>query len=115
MSLDLARLAKQQRQAVFDAFAPKKEMQLYDRGVRRRLATMLANDLQSRSLRCRLEELLENGGSTYLYLKQTGVCEVARPWTGELCCISRVCRGSVRGHDGNHSSSGTPGLSYYAG
>jgi maltose alpha-D-glucosyltransferase/alpha-amylase len=42
--LDLARLTKQQRQAVFDAFAPKKDMQLYDRGVRRRLATMLNGD-----------------------------------------------------------------------
>jgi maltose alpha-D-glucosyltransferase / alpha-amylase len=42
--LDLARLTKQQRQFVFDAFAPKKEMQLYDRGVRRRLATMLNGD-----------------------------------------------------------------------
>src|ERR1700751_3741277 len=42
--LDLARLTKQQRQAVFDAFAPNKEMQLYDRGVRRRLATMLNGD-----------------------------------------------------------------------
>ena len=42
--LDLARLTKQQRQVVFDAFAPKKEMQLYDRGVRRRLATMLNGD-----------------------------------------------------------------------
>jgi maltose alpha-D-glucosyltransferase / alpha-amylase len=42
--LDLARLTKQQRQTVFDAFAPKKEMQLYDRGIRRRLATMLNGD-----------------------------------------------------------------------
>ena len=42
--LDLARLTKQQRQVVFDAFAPKKEMQLYDRGLRRRLATMLNGD-----------------------------------------------------------------------
>ena len=42
--LDLARLTKQQRQVVFDAFAPKKEMQLYDRGVRRRLAAMLNGD-----------------------------------------------------------------------
>ena len=75
---------------MFNAFAPKKEMQLYNRGV---LATMLANDMQPRSLRCRLEELLENGGSTYLYLKQTGVCEVARPWTGELWALA-VCRGS---------------------
>jgi hypothetical protein len=40
---------------VFNAFAPKKEMQLYNRGV---LATMLANDMQPRSLRSRLEELL---------------------------------------------------------
>ena len=29
---------------MFDAFAPKKEKQLYDRGVRRRLATMLNGD-----------------------------------------------------------------------
>jgi maltose alpha-D-glucosyltransferase/alpha-amylase len=42
--LDLARLTQQQRQAVFDAFAPKKDMRLYDRGVRRRLATMLNGD-----------------------------------------------------------------------
>ena len=39
--LDLGRLTKQQRQTVFDAFGPKPEMQLYDRGIRRRLATML--------------------------------------------------------------------------
>jgi maltose alpha-D-glucosyltransferase/alpha-amylase len=42
--LDLARLTKQQRQTVFDAFGPKPEMQLYDRGIRRRLATMLNGD-----------------------------------------------------------------------
>ena len=42
--LDLGRLTKKQRQAVFDAFAPAKNMQLYDRGIRRRLAPMLGND-----------------------------------------------------------------------
>ena len=42
--LDLGRLTKQQRQTVFDAFGPKPEMQLYDRGIRRRLATMLDGD-----------------------------------------------------------------------
>ena len=42
--LDLGRLTKPQRQRVFDAFGPKKEMQLYDRGIRRRLAPMLDND-----------------------------------------------------------------------
>jgi maltose alpha-D-glucosyltransferase/alpha-amylase len=39
--LDLGRLTKEQRQTVFDAFGPDKNMQLYDRGIRRRLAPML--------------------------------------------------------------------------
>src|SRR5581483_9955578 len=42
--LDLGRLSPEQRQQVFDAFGPEKSMQLYDRGIRRRLAPMLGND-----------------------------------------------------------------------
>jgi maltose alpha-D-glucosyltransferase/alpha-amylase len=42
--LDLGRLTEQQRQKVFDAFGPDKSMQLYDRGIRRRLAPMLDGD-----------------------------------------------------------------------
>ena len=42
--LDLGRLTDAQRQAVFAAFGPDKEMQLYDRGIRRRLAPMLQGD-----------------------------------------------------------------------
>jgi maltose alpha-D-glucosyltransferase / alpha-amylase len=42
--LDLGRLTGEQRQKVFDAFAPEKGMQLYDRGIRRRLAPMLGNN-----------------------------------------------------------------------
>jgi maltose alpha-D-glucosyltransferase/alpha-amylase len=42
--LDLGRLAKEQRQAVFDAFGPEPDMQLYGRGIRRRLAPMLQGD-----------------------------------------------------------------------
>jgi maltose alpha-D-glucosyltransferase/alpha-amylase len=42
--LDLGRLTERQRQKVFAAFAPKPEMQLYDRGIRRRLAPMLDGD-----------------------------------------------------------------------
>src|SRR5215208_661965 len=38
--LDLGRLTKAQRAAVFKAFGPDKNMQLYDRGIRRRLAPM---------------------------------------------------------------------------
>jgi maltose alpha-D-glucosyltransferase / alpha-amylase len=42
--LDLGRLTEEQRQAVFAAFAPEADMQLYGRGTRRRLATMLQGD-----------------------------------------------------------------------
>jgi maltose alpha-D-glucosyltransferase/alpha-amylase len=42
--LDLGRLTDRQRQQVFKAFAPEKRMQLYDRGIRRRLAPMLDNN-----------------------------------------------------------------------
>jgi maltose alpha-D-glucosyltransferase/alpha-amylase len=42
--LDLGRLTKAQREAVFKAMGPDKGMQLYDRGIRRRLAPMLGGD-----------------------------------------------------------------------
>ena len=38
--LDLGRLSNQQREQVFAAFAPTPDMQLYNRGIRRRLAPM---------------------------------------------------------------------------
>lgn len=41
---DLGRLTDEQREAVFAAFAPEEHMQLYHRGIRRRLAPMLGND-----------------------------------------------------------------------
>jgi maltose alpha-D-glucosyltransferase/alpha-amylase len=42
--LDLGRLTRPQQKAVFDAFGPDKSMQLYDRGIRRRLAPMMQGD-----------------------------------------------------------------------
>lgn len=42
--LDLGRLKESERQEVFKAFGPDPDMQLYDRGLRRRLAPMLRND-----------------------------------------------------------------------
>lgn len=42
--LDLGRLTKAQREVVFKCFGPDKDMQLYDRGIRRRLAPMLGGD-----------------------------------------------------------------------
>ncbi|MBV9503119.1 MAG: alpha-glucosidase C-terminal domain-containing protein [Acidobacteriaceae bacterium] len=42
--LDLGRLSAKQREEVFAAFAPEPDMQLYQRGIRRRLAPMLQGD-----------------------------------------------------------------------
>jgi maltose alpha-D-glucosyltransferase/alpha-amylase len=42
--IDLGRLSDEQRQQVFARFGPAAEMQLYDRGIRRRLAPMLGGD-----------------------------------------------------------------------
>jgi maltose alpha-D-glucosyltransferase/alpha-amylase len=42
--LDLGRLTNEQRQAVFEIFGPDEEMQLYGRGIRRRLAPMMQGD-----------------------------------------------------------------------
>ena len=42
--LDLGRLTEAQRQRVFKCFGPEESMQLYERGIRRRLAPMLDGD-----------------------------------------------------------------------
>lgn len=42
--LDLGRLTDEQRERTFAEFAPDQNMQLYDRGIRRRLAPMLGGD-----------------------------------------------------------------------
>ncbi|KPP88621.1 alpha-amylase family protein [Erythrobacter sp. HL-111] len=42
--LDIGRLSEEERDAVFEAFGPDEDMQLYDRGIRRRLAPMLGGD-----------------------------------------------------------------------
>jgi maltose alpha-D-glucosyltransferase/alpha-amylase len=42
--LDLGRLSPEERELVFSRFAPDPGMQLYDRGIRRRLPPMLGND-----------------------------------------------------------------------
>src|SRR5436190_10140684 len=52
--LDLGRLTKAQRETVFKAFGPDKGMQLYDRGIRQRLAPMLGGDRRRLELACSL-------------------------------------------------------------
>jgi maltose alpha-D-glucosyltransferase/alpha-amylase len=44
--LNLSRLTKDQREQVFAAFAPTADLQIYGRGLRRRLATMLDGDMR---------------------------------------------------------------------
>ncbi len=44
--LDLGRLTEEQRQKVFERFGPDPSMQLYERGIRRRLAPMLGSRQQ---------------------------------------------------------------------
>jgi maltose alpha-D-glucosyltransferase/alpha-amylase len=44
--LDLGRLSETQREYAFQVFAPEETMQLYHRGIRRRLAPMLEGDLR---------------------------------------------------------------------
>jgi maltose alpha-D-glucosyltransferase / alpha-amylase len=48
--LDLGRLDEDQRERTFAAFAPDESMQLYERGIRRRLAPMLGNDRRKMEL-----------------------------------------------------------------
>ncbi len=42
--LDLGRLSKEEREGIFRLFAPDPDMQLYERGIRRRLPPMLGGD-----------------------------------------------------------------------
>src|SRR5690606_30587112 len=42
--VDLGRLTDKEREQVYKAFGPEKDMQLYDRGIRRRLAPMMNNN-----------------------------------------------------------------------
>jgi len=44
--VDLGRLTEEQRNLIYQRFGPDEKMQLYNRGIRRRLAPMLGNQLQ---------------------------------------------------------------------
>ena len=61
--LDLGRLEEEERKEVFEAFAPEKNMRLYDRGIRRRLPPMLGD---ARKLRMAHSLLLTLPGTPVL-------------------------------------------------
>jgi len=91
--LDLGRLTKKQRQVVFDAFGPEKEMQLYDRGIRRRLAPMLGGDQRRLELAYSLMFTLpgtpvirygdELGMGDDLSLPERNCARTVMQWSGE--------------------------------
>jgi maltose alpha-D-glucosyltransferase/alpha-amylase len=63
--IDLSRLDEEERRDVFGAFAPDASMQLYDRGIRRRLAPMLGGD--RRRIELAFSLLLSLPGTPVLY------------------------------------------------
>ena len=91
--LILDKLTDEQRQQVFDAFGPDPDMQLYGRGLRRRLPTMLGGD--QRRIRMAYSLMLSLPGTpTLFYGEEIGMGEnlaiddrlaVRTPmqWTGE--------------------------------
>jgi maltose alpha-D-glucosyltransferase / alpha-amylase len=91
--LDLGRLSKKQRQVVFDAFGPNPEDQLYDRGIRRRLAPMLQGDRRRMELAYSLMFTLpgtpvlrygdELGMGDDLSLPERTCCRTPMQWSSE--------------------------------
>ena len=92
--LDLGRLTHDQRQAVFAVFAPDKDMQLYNRGIRRRLAPMLQGDRRRLELAYSLMMALpgtpvlrygdEIGMGDNLRLPERNCARTPMQWSGEL-------------------------------
>jgi maltose alpha-D-glucosyltransferase / alpha-amylase len=91
--LDLGRLQEKQRQTVCKAFGPDKNMQLYDRGIRRRLAPMLGGDQRRLELAYSLMFTLpgtpvirygdELGMGDDLRLKERACARTAMQWSDE--------------------------------
>jgi maltose alpha-D-glucosyltransferase/alpha-amylase len=91
--LDLGRLTDAQRKRVFEVFAPEPHMQLYGRGIRRRLAPMLGNDRRRLELAYSLLFSLpgtpmiqygdEIGMGEDLSLEEREATRTPMQWTGE--------------------------------
>jgi maltose alpha-D-glucosyltransferase / alpha-amylase len=72
--IDLSRLTAEQRGQVFDEFGPDRRMQLYGRGIRRRLATMLGGDRRRLELAYSLQFTLR-GTPVLRYGEEIGMGE----------------------------------------
>src|SRR6516165_9991141 len=91
--LDLGRLTEKERQTVFAAFGPNPQDQVYDRGIRRRLAPMLGGDRRRIELAYSLMFTLpgtpvlrygdELGMGDNLALPERTSCRTPMQWSGE--------------------------------
>lgn len=91
--LDLGRLTDEQRQRVFAAFGPEENMQLYGRGIRRRLAPMLTGERRKIELAYSLMFSLpgtpvirygdEIGMGDDLSLPERNCCRTPMQWSDE--------------------------------
>jgi len=90
--LDLSKLTDEEREKVFARFGPEKNMQLYDRGIRRRLSTMLGNRQQTEIAYSLLFSLPgtpvirygdEIGMGDNLELKEREAIRTPMQWSGE--------------------------------
>ena len=102
--LDLGRLTAKQRQTVFDAFGPEPDMQLYQRGIRRRLAPMLQGDRRQLELAYSLMMTLP-GTPVIRYGDEIGMGDdLSLP---ERNCARTPMQWSTEPH-GGFTKSGTP-------
>jgi maltose alpha-D-glucosyltransferase/alpha-amylase len=91
--VDLGRLSDEERAEVFAAFGPEPEMQIYDRGIRRRLAPMLGGDRRRLEMAYALQLTLpgtpvlrygeEIGMGDDLSLEERNAIRTPMQWTDE--------------------------------
>ncbi len=115
--LDLGRLTEEQRQTVFAAFGPDPDMQLYQRGIRRRLAPMLNGDRRKLELAYSVMMTLpgtpvirygdEIGMGDDLSLKERQCARTPMQWSSEpqggfstnKKCVVKVISGGAYGYE----------------
>jgi maltose alpha-D-glucosyltransferase / alpha-amylase len=95
--LDLGRLTDEQRQTVFANFAPEADMQLYGRGIRRRLPAMLGGDRRRLELAYSLMLTLP-GTPVFRYGDEIGMGENLR--LPERNCARTPMQWSTEPHGG---------------
>jgi len=116
--IDLGRLSERERAECFAAFGPEEAMQLYGRGIRRRLAPMLGNDRRRIEMAYSLQFTLpgtpvlrygeELGMGDDLSLKERDAIRTPMQWTGgpnagfSTAAKKALCRPVITGGDFGH-------------